>query len=109
VSALAALAEPADDNAGRHHEWDVVLSQAPRFAVTAWRYLDQLAVSMRPATVDAADNTLRCFAGFIVEQHPELGGFANIKRTHVEGFKLFFVAHLTAIGRPPARNCQWPS
>ena len=104
MSALAALAEPADDNAGRHHEWDVVLSRAPRFAVTAWRYLDQLAVSMRPATVDAADNTLRCFAGFIVEQHPELGGFADIKRTHVEGFKLFFVAHLTAIGRPPARN-----
>jgi integrase len=104
MSSLAALAEPADDNAGRHHEWDVVLSQAPRFAVTAWRYLDQLAVSMRPATVDAADNALRCFAGFIVTEHPELVGFADIKRTHVEGFKLFFVAHLTAIGRPPARN-----
>ena len=74
------------------------------FAVTAWRYLDQLAVSMRPATVDVADNTLRCFAGFLVAEHPELGGFVDVRRVHVEGFKLFFVAHITAAGKPPARN-----
>ena len=81
-----------------------MVAQAPLFAVTAWRYLDQLAVSMRPATVDVADNTLRCFAGFIVVEHPELVGFADVRRTHVEGFKLFFVAHVTAAGSPPARN-----
>ena len=104
MSAALALVEPADENTGRHHDWDVVLAHAPRFAVTAWRYLDQLAVSMRPATVDAADNTLRCFAGFLVAEHPELVGFVDVKRTHVEGFKLFFVAHVTAAGRPPARN-----
>ena len=62
--------KPADDGGGRHREWDVVLAQAPRFAVTAWRYLDQLAVSMRPATVDAADNTLRCFAGSAAGRPP---------------------------------------
>jgi integrase len=104
MSALAALAEPADDDGRRHHDWDLVVAHAPMFAVTAWRYLDQLAVSMRPATVDVADNTLRCFAGFIVVEHPELGGFVDVRRVHVEGFKLFFVAHITAAGRPPARN-----
>ena len=26
---------------------------------------------MRPATIDVADNTLRCFAGFLVRTHPE--------------------------------------
>ncbi len=104
MSAAFALAEPADDSSGRHRDWDVVIAHAPRFAVTAWRYLDQLAVSMRPATVDAADNTLRCFAGFLVSAHPELVGFVDVKRVHVEGFKLFFVAHVTAAGRPPARN-----
>ena len=104
MSAAFALAEPADDQPWRHRDWDVVLAHAPRFAVTAWRYLDQLAVSMRPATVDAADNTLRCFAGFLVSAHPELVGFVDVKRVHVEGFKLFFVAHVTAAGRPPARN-----
>ena len=30
---------------------------------------------MRPATVDVADNTLRCFAGFLVTAHPEIVGF----------------------------------
>ena len=104
MSALAALNEPADDSVGRHHEWDLVVAQAPLFAVTAWRYLDQLAVSMRPATVDVADNTLRCFARFLVVEHPDLVGFAGVRRAHVEGFKLFFVAHITAAGRPPARN-----
>jgi len=108
MSALAAINEPADepagDGVGRHHEWDLVLAQAPTFAVTAWRYLDQLAVSMRPATVDVADNTLRCFARFLVVEHPDLVGFADVRRAHVEGFKLFFIAHITAAGKPPARN-----
>lgn len=104
MSAVAAINAPADDGVGRHHEWDLVVVQAPLFAVTAWRYLDQLAVSMRPATVDVADNTLRCFARFLVVEHPDLVGFADVRRAHVEGFKLFFVAHITAAGKPPARN-----
>ena len=62
------------------------------------RYLDQLAVSMRPATVDVADNVLRCFAGFLVTEHPDVVGFVDVRRTHVEGFKLFFAAHLTVSG-----------
>ena len=76
MSALAALNEPGD-NTARHHDWDPVIAHAPQFAVTAWAYLDQLAVSMRPATVDVADNTLRCFARFLITEHPELGGFRH--------------------------------
>lgn len=104
MSAAAALAFVADDGPARHRDWDVVVAHAPVFAATAWRYLDQLAVSMRPATVDVADNTLRCFAGFIVTTHPDLAGFVDVRRGHVEEFKLFFVAHITAAGKPPARN-----
>jgi integrase len=111
VTAVAALtsSDPAVDEplaAGpvRHRDWDVVVAHAPLLAVTAWRYLDQLAVSMRPATVDVADNTLRCFAGFLVTEHPDLVGFVDVRRAHVEGFKLFFVARLTAAGKLPARN-----
>ena len=59
---------------------------------------------MRPATVDVADNTLRCFAGFLVDSHPEIVGFVDVRRTHVEGFKVFFAAHSTVKGVPPARN-----
>ena len=98
MSALAALNEPNAD-AARHHDWDAVIAHAPQFAVTAWAYLDQLAVSMRPGTVEVADNTLRCFARFLITEHPELVGFVDVRRAHIEGFKLFFVAHITAAGR----------
>ena len=104
MSALAAVTDIDDDSPVRHRDWDAVVAHAPGFAATAWRYLDQLAVSMRPATVDVADNTLRCFARFVVTEHPDLVGFVDVRRTHVEGFKVFFVAHLTAAGKPPARN-----
>ena len=108
MTAAVALVDSVDVGSDadpiRHHDWDVVVAHAPVFAFTAWRYLDQLAVSMRPATVDVADNTLRCFAGFVVVEHPELDGFVDVRRVHVEAFKLFFVAHLTAAGKPPARN-----
>ena len=104
MSALAAVGDIDDDGPVRHPDWDIVVAHAPEFAVTAWRYLDQLAVSMRPATVDVADNTLRCFARFIVAEHPDLVGFVDVRRAHVEAFKVFFVAHITAAGRPPARN-----
>lgn len=103
MSALAAV-DDIDDGPGRHRDWDIVVDRAPQFAVTAWRYLDQLAVSMRPATVEVADNTLRCFAGFIVAEHRDMVGFVDVRRAHVEAFKVFFVAHITAAGRPPARN-----
>jgi hypothetical protein len=53
VSALAAVSDIAGDGPVRHRHWDIVVARAPEFAVTAWRYLDQLAVSMRPATVNA--------------------------------------------------------
>jgi integrase len=104
MSALAAVSDIVDDAAVRHRDWDAVIAHAPTFAVTAWRYLDQLAVSMRPATVEVADNTLRCFARFIVADYPDLVGFVDVRRAHVETFKVFFVAHITAAGRPPARN-----
>ena len=105
MSAVAARAAAvAADGPVRHRDWDLVVAHTPQLAVTAWRYLDQLAVSMRPATLDVADNTLRCFARFIVVEHPDLVGFVDVRRVHVEGFKLFFVAHITAAGKPPARN-----
>ena len=93
-----------DDGPVRHRDWEVVVATTPRFALTAWAYLDQLAVSMRPATVDVADNTLRCFAGFVVREFPDLAGFVDVRRPHIEAFKLFFAAHLTVKGVPPARN-----
>jgi len=104
MTAAAAARTDVADGPLRHRDWDVVVAAAPRLALTAWAYLDQLAISMRPATVDVADNTLRCFAGFLVDAFPGVAGFADVRRPHVEAFKLFFAAHLTVKGVPPARN-----
>ena len=104
MSAAHAVAAAVVDGPVRHRDWEVVVATNPRFALTAWAYLDQLAVSMRPATVDVADNTLRCFAGFIVRDFADLTGFLDVRRAHIEAFKLFFSAHLTVKGAPPARN-----
>ncbi|HEY4610427.1 MAG TPA: hypothetical protein VIH06_14520 [Ilumatobacteraceae bacterium] len=104
MSAATALNDNPFGELVRHRDWEQVVARSPVLAVTAWAYLDQLAVSMRPATIDVADNTLRCFAGFLVRVHPDVVGFVDVRRTHVEGFKLFFAAHLTVKGAPPARN-----
>jgi integrase len=93
-----------DDGPRRHRDWEIVVASTPQLAVTAWAYLDQMAVSMRPATVDVADNTLRCFAAFLVAEFADITGFVDVRRGHVEAFKLFFVARLTAAGKLPARN-----
>jgi integrase len=88
----------------RHREWQPVVAQAPRLAVTAWAYLDQMALSMRPATIEVADNTLRGFARFLIDEHPDVVGFVDVRRVHVEAFKVFFAGRDTAAGNPPARN-----
>jgi integrase len=89
---------------GRHREWEPVVAHAPQLALTAWRYLDQVSLSFRPATIDVADNTLRCFAGYLINAAPDVDGFVDVRRDHVEGFKQFFAKRLTVKGVPPARN-----
>ena len=104
MSAVYAAEVADDDGVLRHRDWEIVVAAAPQLALTAWAYLDQLAVSMRPATVEVADNTLRCFAGFLVGEFADIAGFVDVRRRHIEAFKLFFAAHLTVKGVPPARN-----
>jgi integrase len=56
------------------------------------RYLDQITVSLRPATVRAVGTDLRIFAGFLVDHDPALTCCADIARFHVEGFKTWQMA-----------------
>jgi site-specific recombinase XerD len=100
MTAIATL----DVETVRHRDWEPVVAHAPQLALTAWRYLDQIALSFRPATVDVADNTLRSFAGYLVACESDVDGFIDVRRAHVEGFKTFFAAQHTVKGVPPARN-----
>jgi len=50
--------------------WDEVASRAPQMVATMHSYLDQLAVSARPATVLSAGKVLRLFAGRVSDADP---------------------------------------
>jgi integrase len=51
------------------------------------RYLDQIALSLRPSSVVAANGILREFAGFLTTDFPAITGLIDVEREHVEAFK----------------------
>jgi integrase len=77
----------ADD---RH--WAEIARRAPRMAVTMQDYLDQLAVSSRPSTVQAAALALRHLAEHITQTYPDRTSVAAIERRHIESYKLALAA-----------------
>ena len=55
-------------------------------------YLDQLAVSSRPSTVDAASLALRHLAAHVTESDPTCTSVAAIERRHIEAYKIALAA-----------------
>ena len=101
---MTAVAVPPTEGPERHAGWRLVVARAPQLALTSWRYLDQVALSFRPASVAVADNTLRTFARYLVKNDPGVRGFADVEREHIEDFKAWFARTPTVAGKPPARN-----
>lgn len=83
----AGTAAVADD---RH--WAEIGRRAPRMAATMQDYLDQLAVSSRPSTVQAAALALRHLAEHITQTYPDCTSVAAIERRHIESYKLALAA-----------------
>jgi site-specific recombinase XerD len=100
VTALAVVVD--DSGPARHPDWAPLAERAPQLVVTAWRYLDQIALSLRPATVDAADIALRGLAQHLVAEG--LDCVAAVERRHIESYKHWLATAGTRDGRPPARN-----
>jgi integrase len=67
---------------------------APKMATTSRRYLVQIALSLRPATVEEAERSLRELACFLAREAPEVAAFADLERRHIEGYKVWLA------GRP---------
>ena len=86
----------------RHRGWAPIAERAPALAATAWRYLDQVALSLQPTSVLAADRALRNLAGYLADAGVE--NFATVTRADIEGFKSWLSASGTDRGRAPARN-----
>jgi site-specific recombinase XerD len=100
VTALA----PAPDTPApvRHPDWAALAERAPQLAVTVWRYLDQIALSLRPATITAVDTALRGLVGHLDDEGVDC--FAAVERAHIESYKRWLATTGTHAGRPPARN-----
>jgi len=68
-------------------------------AVTAGRYLEQTALSLRPASVVLADASLRFFCRYLVEEHPKTTSFTAVGRAEIEGYKANLARRITPQGR----------
>ena len=85
----------------RHSDWPIIAQTAPELAATMLRYLDQIALSLRPASVVSAEGMLRRFAGYLTVNHPEITGLVDVDRSHIEAFKRYLPTRAGKNGRPP--------
>lgn len=103
------LAKAKARRTGGEVSWDEVAGRAPQMAATMRAYLDQLAVSARPATVTSAGKTLRLFAGRVSDADPACGCVAAIARGHVEDYKRWLAARpgtkAATLSATTIRNC----
>ena len=90
-------AELASDRPGPRRQpqeitWAEIRLRAPQMATTMTGFLDQLAVSARPATVGAYSLALRFFAGRVTANDPSCVTVGQIERRHVEDYKRWLAA-----------------
>ncbi len=83
----------------RKPDWVALTAQVPILAGTMRRYLDQIAVTLRPGSVETIDTTLRLFGRFIQAHHPDVVGAIDINRVHIEAFKPWLAARPGQGGR----------
>lgn len=76
----------------------------PGLATTFLDYLDQITVSLRPSTVAGAERALREFAGFITTTSPTVARIADLRRAHVEAYKLHLSQRLSISGKKLSKN-----
>jgi integrase len=89
---LVVVAPPRTRRAVKEVTWPQIAARAPIMAATMANYLDQLAVSSRPATVVTVDLALRLFAGRVTTAAPSCRSVASIGRVHIEDFKTWQAA-----------------
>ena len=85
----------------REFDWPTIAQTAPVLAQTMLRYLDQIALSLRPTSVISADGILRRFAGHLTTNHPEIDALVDVERCHIEAFKRYLPTRPGKNGRPP--------
>jgi integrase len=83
------------ESAARATAW---ASVAPQLAGTLLGYIEQMRLSLRPSTMVRVEASLREFACWLAANAPDVACVADLRRGHIEDYKL----HLAA--RPSARG-----
>jgi len=65
--------------------WETIAAQAPQLEATMGAYIDQMAVSLRPRSIDALDMALRDLAAFLISQR--VRRVRLVARPHIETYK----------------------
>jgi hypothetical protein len=71
-------------SAVRAQEWAVVPRQ---LRATFEGYIEQMCLSLRPATMVRVEAVLREFAGWLTTQVPEVAAVSDLRRAHIERYK----------------------
>jgi integrase len=97
-------AAPASATSLPQREWAAIAEAAPQLAATAERYMEQIGLSLRPASVVVANASLRLFCRYLIDDHPDVDGFVAVGRAEIEGFKRAVAQRRTATGKPLSTN-----
>jgi integrase len=88
----------------RARQWAELRRSAPTLTVTIQRYLEQIALSIRPGTASRHEAVLREFAWFVREREPEVATVAAFARRHVEDDKTWRASRPAQRGGPLHRH-----
>ncbi len=83
----------------RDRRWDDVHDIAPTLTDTCLLYVDQIAVSARPATADAAERNLLYLAEWLIGFDPAVTSLAQLTRAHVQHYKRYLATRRTPTGK----------
>lgn len=72
--------------------WAAIRARAPQLAATMSQYLEQMSLSLRPASIDAFELTLRGFAGFVIDHDRRSRRLRHVRREHIEAYKAWLSA-----------------
>ncbi|MBM3856327.1 MAG: site-specific integrase, partial [Verrucomicrobia bacterium] len=90
--------------AERAATWAHLGTGAPTLVATIRRYVDQLALSLRPSTVGNSEATLREFTTFLATEDATVQAAAHVQRRHVEAYKRWLAERPAARGGPLHRH-----
>ena len=77
--------------------WEELSATSPLVVASMRRYLEQVECVLRLSSVRNTDMALRAFAAFLTEQAPDVRTVDQVRRRHVEAFKVWLAAR-------PGRN-----